>query len=75
MLCTECGKRRVIYAVRKLNRAEERAVERVQEELLYLCGNPLFPGGQYQDLIICRQNIKCSSPIETQYYAGIKVNK
>ncbi|XP_061174856.1 uncharacterized protein LOC133183999 [Saccostrea echinata] len=70
VLCTECGKRRVIYASRKLNRTEERAVERVQEELLYICGNPLFPGGQYQDVILCRQNISCSSPIETQYYSG-----
>ncbi|XP_056013095.1 uncharacterized protein LOC125679479 [Ostrea edulis] len=70
VICTECGKRRGIYASRKLNRMEERAVERVQEELLYICGSPLFPGGQYQDIILCRQNIDCSSPIETQYYAG-----
>ncbi|XP_062578981.1 uncharacterized protein LOC134240891 [Saccostrea cucullata] len=39
VLCTECGKRRVIYAARKLDRTEKRA-ERVQEELLYICSNP-----------------------------------
>lgn len=49
VVCTECGKRRVIYTSRQLNKAEEKAAERVQELLyIYLCGNPMFHVGQYQ---------------------------
>ena len=50
--------------------AEERAVTRVQEELLYICGSPIFPGGNLQDTVLVREGISCSSPMESQYYAG-----
>jgi hypothetical protein len=68
--CTECGKRRVIYSGSKLTSAEQRLILRVEEELLYVCGSPLFPGGDHQDRIIVREALSCASPIETAYYAG-----
>ena len=72
-MCCECGKRRVVYCSRKLTPAEEKALNRVQEELLYVCGSPLFPGGVYQDSIIVKEGLTCSSSIETTYYAGLYV--
>ncbi len=72
VVCCECGKRRVVYSSRKLSAAEERALIRLQEELLYICGSPLFPGGEFQDKIVVREGINCQAPIETTYYAGIK---
>ncbi|XP_065929132.1 uncharacterized protein [Magallana gigas] len=70
VVCCECGKRRVVYSSRKLSAAEERALIRLQEELLYICGSPLFPGGEFQDKIVVREGINCQAPIETTYYAG-----
>lgn len=43
---------------------------RVQEEILYVCGNPLFPGGPMEDVLIVREGLNCSSTTETSYYAG-----
>ena len=71
IICSECGKRRVIYSAKKLSAVEERLVMRVQEELLYTCGSPLFPGGDLQDTVLVREGINCSSPMEATYYAGI----
>lgn len=71
VICCECGKRRVIYSAKKLSVLEERAVTRVQEELLYTCGCPLFPGGNLQDTILVKEGISCISPMEATYYAGI----
>ena len=68
--CIECGKRRVVYSARRLDAIQERALIRVQEELLYVCGSPLFPEGQYHDTIIVREGITCSVPIEVTYFAG-----
>ena len=72
-MCCECGKRRVIYSAKRLSIAEERAVTRVQEELLYMCGSPLFPGGSLQDTILVKEGLKCSSPMEASYYAGMNI--
>lgn len=71
IMCQDCGKRRVIYCKTKLTRSQESAIQRVQEELLYICGNCLFPGGEFQDLVLVREGISCSSTIEATYYAGI----
>ena len=59
-----------MYCSKKLDTVQERALSRVQEELLYICGSPLFPGGINQDKIIVREGLSCSSPMETTYYAG-----
>lgn len=70
--CCDCGKRRVVYSSKKLSPPEERALCRLQEELLYTCGSPLFPGGEFQDTIVVREGLNCQTPIETTYYAGKK---
>ncbi|XP_052761673.1 uncharacterized protein LOC128204302 [Mya arenaria] len=68
--CCECGKRRVVYSEKRLCPQEEKSLIRVQEELLFVCCAVLFPGGQYQDIIIVKEGQCCSSPIEVTYYAG-----
>lgn len=70
VVCHDCGKRRVVYSAAKLTREQENAVSRVKEELLFSCGNPLFPGGNFQDIIIVKEGINCQSPMETTYYSG-----
>lgn len=74
VVCHDCGKRRVVYSAAKLTREQETAVTRVKEELLYSCGNPLFPGGAYQDIIIVKEGMNCQSPMETTYYSGTHFN-
>lgn len=64
VVCHDCGKRRVVYSAAKLPREQEKEVIRVKEELLYSCGNPLFPGGNFQDIIIVKEGISCQSPIQ-----------
>ncbi|XP_053374644.1 uncharacterized protein LOC123531296 [Mercenaria mercenaria] len=71
LYCVECGKRRVVYCKTSLTRPQEQLIIRVQEELLYVCGNPLFPRGPMQDILIVREGLSCSFPIEVSYYAGI----
>ncbi|XP_052761907.1 uncharacterized protein LOC128204534 [Mya arenaria] len=69
-LCRECGKRRVVYSAKKLSTDEERSVMRAQEELVYMCGNPLFHAGIYHNTIIVKEGINCNSMMEAAYYAG-----
>ncbi|XP_052798592.1 uncharacterized protein LOC128230403 isoform X2 [Mya arenaria] len=69
-ICRECGKWRVVYSPKKLSPAEGRSVMRVQEELVYACGNPLFHAGVYHNTIIVKEGINCNSLMESAYYAG-----
>ncbi|XP_052798591.1 uncharacterized protein LOC128230403 isoform X1 [Mya arenaria] len=68
-ICRECGKWRVVYSPKKLSPAEGRSVMRVQEELVYACGNPLFHAGVYHNTIIVKEGINCNSLMESAYYA------
>ncbi|XP_053379602.1 uncharacterized protein LOC128548528 isoform X2 [Mercenaria mercenaria] len=68
--CCECGKRQVVYSDKRLNPQEETVLKRVQEELMFVCGSVLFPGGRYQDTIVVKEGQCCNSPIEVTYYAG-----
>lgn len=44
----------------------------VQDTLYYTCGSPLFPSiHSLYDGVVVREGLSCTSPIETQYYAGI----
>ena len=70
--CRECGNRRVVYSKAQLITREMAALERFEEELLYVCGYTLFP----QDYPLCnsiivKEGINCKSQIETTYYAGV----
>ena len=69
--CAECGKRRIVYSKTKLSTSESHAVVMVEEELLYTCGNTLFPPDHalYTHVVV-REGINCRSQIETSYYAG-----
>ena len=55
-----------VYCMHRLTKVEEKALDRVREELWYTCGSPLFPEGEHKDSIIVRQGISCASPMETQ---------
>ena len=60
-----------MHSAAKLTTAEARAVTRVEEELLYVCGNPLFHAGGFRDMMLVRESLSCVSPIEATYYAGL----
>ena len=68
--CKECRKRRVVYNQEKLTTTELRSVTRVEEELVYTCGNPLFHAGQFRDKILVKGVLSCNSEIKAAYYAG-----
>ncbi|KAH3885705.1 hypothetical protein DPMN_009701 [Dreissena polymorpha] len=55
--CRECGKRRLIYSAAKLTTPELSSVTRVDEELVYICGNPLFYAGIHRDHIIAKEGL------------------
>ena len=59
-----------MHSAAKLTTAEARAVTRVEEELMYVCGNPRFHAGKYRDKMLVRESLSCVSPIEATYYAG-----
>lgn len=63
------------YSQAKLTTTELRSVTRVEEELVYTCGNPLFYAGQFRDKILVKEGLSCSSEIEAAYYAGIILKK
>ena len=69
--CSECGKRRVVYAAKRLTSREETSLQRVQEELQYTCGSPLLPSGPLSDVLVVREGITCERPMESTYYSGI----
>ncbi|WAR08379.1 hypothetical protein MAR_018337 [Mya arenaria] len=69
--CCECGKRRVVFAAKKLNAVEQNKLTRVMEEQLYVCGNTLFPVSPLQDILVVRKGQNCHSTIETTYYSGV----
>lgn len=71
VICAECGKPRVVYSAKKLSLNEKKELERVQEEMIYTCGAPLFPcSTESVHNMIVREGIICESQIETTYYAG-----
>jgi hypothetical protein len=74
MICAECGKRRVVYARTSLDHAQHRALLRCQDDLMYICGDTLFAEGQFKDVLLVREGLNCTAPIETQYYAGVVQN-
>ncbi|KAK3106924.1 hypothetical protein FSP39_003134, partial [Pinctada imbricata] len=72
IICSECGKRRVVYSKKRLAREELRALDVIQEQLVYTCGSQLFPG-QYAETIVVKEGQNCQSPIETTYYSSVTV--
>lgn len=72
ILCGNCGKPRCVYSAATLNQDQRTALDRLQDELLYSCGDSLFPKGDaLHSIIIAREVQNCSSPIEIPYYSGI----
>ena len=67
---SECDKRRVIYAAKRLDQIQRKALEAVKDEQVYSCGSALFHEGPYTDVIVVREGMNCQSTIETTYYAG-----
>ena len=76
--CTECRKPRLVYAQHKLTEKERNGFKRVMNDLLYVFGGSLSDiGDQEKDAnvsvinkLFVRENIACSSVIETPYYSA-----
>ena len=74
VVCSECGKARVVYSPVRLTCGEIASVKRREESVMYSCGSPLFdddhPLFKY---CVVREGLNCETPIETQYYAGLPI--
>ena len=71
LICSECGKRRVVYSSATLLQRERIQLQRTQEELHYTCGAAAFPGSHdLFDKLVVKEGMSCSTPIETTYYTG-----
>ena len=74
IICQECGKRRCIYCDAVLSLTTNLAIERLQDDLIYTCGDSLFreqtvPTAQ---VVVVRVGVNCLSPVEVTYFSGIK---
>ncbi len=50
---------------------ENLALERAQDDLLYVCGSSVFPEGDpMNDTLLIRQGLACASPIDVLYFAS-----
>lgn len=64
-----------MYSVSKLSREQIALVESIKDSNLYTCGAPLFPPGlPFENSIVVREALVCSSYIETQYYSAVLVH-
>lgn len=70
IICGECGNRRVVYSATSLSPNQELALLRLQEEVVYICGSPLFLDGPEKDKLVVREGLNCESQMETTYYSG-----
>ena len=69
--CGECHKARCVYSQCHLNLQELNEISRIKESNIYTCGSILFPpGSKYENSIIVREALTCSTTIETQYYSS-----
>ena len=75
--CSECRKPRVIYAKKKLTNANIMAMKRIFNNFQYVCGTvfhdiPIDERNRdtlILELLHCRENLSCTSPIEIPYYS------
>ena len=54
-----------------LNMLEDLALKRIEEELIFVCGNTLFPEGPYEKILVVREQLNCESTIKVTYFAGL----
>ena len=64
---------RVVFSKTKLTNKEEHLIKRIQEEMMYSCGSSLFAEtSKLYKSIVVKEGLNCASPMEMQYYSGIK---
>lgn len=75
MECGECSKPRCIYSPSKLASKDHDAIKHVKESDLFTCGSSLFPPDSvYNNSIVVREALICSSNMETQYFSSVLVH-
>ena len=68
----KCDKKRVLFSKTKLTNKEEHLIKRIQEEMLYLGSSLLAETSKLYKYIVKQVGLNCASPMEIQYYSGIK---
>ena len=55
---------------------QAKAIARTKEERIYMCGKSLFDLEDHPlySVVVTRQSINCSSPVESTYYCGQQDN-
>ena len=72
IVCSDCSKPRCVYAAASLGSEDRNQLKCLVETKVYTCGSILFPPeSPLHRTVICRQNLSCLSPMETQYYSGV----
>lgn len=59
-----------MFCAGQLTVQDKVSMKRVQDDLIYICGNQLFPDGELSERIVVRQGLNCGSPIEILYFSG-----
>ena len=68
--CEECEMWRLLYSKRKLQLADQQALERSLENVAYTCGAQLQDMEDVGTLAeVYARNIRCNDPIEKLYYS------
>ena len=73
VVCTECGKPRVIYSLARLTNEQKALAQSLIDDLSsYVCGaTPLFPEGhELGDKLFVRRALTCGMPVEKQHYTS-----
>ena len=69
VICVECRKPRVIYSNYKLTERYQSALAVALSDFDYSCGAAVMPGSSsLRDKILVRSELRCATPIESQYY-------
>ena len=69
--CTDCSKSRIVYSKSKLTPEQADSLDNLKDSLFYRCGDLPFSAldTQFENVLVCDQNLKCKYPVETGYYS------
>ena len=71
--CSECDKLREVFSKERLTRNQQRILDVVIEERIYVCGEELISAGEPLYEITCvRRALVCGMPIEKAYFSSRK---
>ena len=69
--CSDCGKRRCLFAAKKLGKEEAETLEQAKEDVDFVCGGSIFvPDHPLASKVGTRLDISCSTDVTSHYFAS-----